>query len=170
MKICNICKVEKDLSNFHKNSRNGFDGRCKSCKRIIAKTKREENYFRQYCITKKSECRKKGLEFNLNPEFLEKLWTGYCPVFGDELFRHSEGRGSHKSAHLDRIDPKKGYIVGNVAWISGRANRIKYDATAQELRQIADWMESATTIPSGSTLEANASGSGEQPVIHQVSG
>ena len=46
---------------------------------------------------------------------------------------------------------KKGYIKGNVAWISGRANRIKYDASIEELRQIVDWMERVTTIPKGST-------------------
>ena len=38
-----------------------------------------------------------------------------------------------------------------MAWISGRANRIKYDASIEELRQIVDWMERVTTIPKGST-------------------
>lgn len=55
------------------------------------------------------------------------------------------------SAHLDRLGPNKGYVIGNVSWISGRANRIKYNATVEELRAIADWMERATTIPQGST-------------------
>lgn len=63
----------------------------------------------------------------------------------------SHGRGSHHSAHLDRLDPNKGYVIGNVSWISGRANRIKYNATVEELRAVADWMERATTIPKGST-------------------
>ena len=64
----------------------------------------------------------------------------------------SQGQGSHPhSAHLDRLDPNKGYVIGNVSWISGRANRIKYNATVEELRAIADWMERATTIPQGST-------------------
>ena len=34
---------------------------------------------------------------------------------------------------LDRIIPEKGYVKGNVAWISGKANRIKSDYTKQEL-------------------------------------
>lgn len=42
-------------------------------------------------------------------------------------------------------------VIGNVSWISGRANRIKYNATVEELRAVADWMERATTIPKGST-------------------
>lgn len=54
--------------------------------------------------------------------------------------------GSHKSAHLDRIIPELGYIKGNVQWISGRANRIKYDASLDELRAIVAWLERAETI------------------------
>lgn len=60
-------------------------------------------------------------------------------------------KNNYFSAHLDRLDPNKGYVIGNVSWISGRANRIKYNATVEELRAIADWMERATTIPQGST-------------------
>ena len=63
----------------------------------------------------------------------------------------SKGKGSVNSAHLDRFDPHKGYVKGNVAWISGRANRIKYDASLEELKQIVNWMERVTTIPKGST-------------------
>lgn len=99
----------------------------------------------------------------MTPDYLEALWTGVCPIFGTELVFASLGRGSTVSAHLDRInpDPLVGYIPGNVAWISGRANRIKYNATVEELRLIADWMEGATTIPQGSTPEAYAGGSAQ---------
>lgn len=153
MQVCRICKRELPDDCFQKNKTNksGLDHRCKECRRKEAKKNRENNYFVAYCRGKRSECKKKGIKFNLTPEYLESIWTGYCPVFGTELHRASEGRGSTKSAHLDRLDPSKGYTIGNVAWISGRANRIKYDATIEELRAIADWMERATTIPKGST-------------------
>ncbi|WKV17107.1 hypothetical protein [Salmonella phage PKM.Hi.22.6] len=49
------------------------------------------------------------------------------------------------TAHLDRLDPNKGYVRGNVTWLSGRANRIKYDASLTELRLLVSWMESVTT-------------------------
>lgn len=42
---------------------------------------------------------------------------------------------------LDRIVPSLGYVPGNVAVISHRANRIKSDATADELRAVADWLD-----------------------------
>ena len=39
-------------------------------------------------------------------------------------------------ATLDRIDPTKGYTLGNVQILSFRANTIKGDATLEELKQI----------------------------------
>ena len=153
MKLCVICKRELSEDCFHKNKtrKDGLDHRCKECKKRLAKERRKDNYFVEYCRGKRSECNKKNIDFNLTPEYLESIWTGCCPIFGTELYRAVDGMGSSKSAHLDRLDPNKGYTIGNVAWISGRANRIKYDATIEELRAIADWMERATTIPQGST-------------------
>ena len=46
------------------------------------------------------------------------------------------------SPSLDRINPKRGYVEGNVALICFRCNKIKSDATQRELRMIADWMDS----------------------------
>ena len=155
MQVCRICKRELPDSCFYKNKtrKTGLDYRCKECRSKEAREEGEANYFASYCRTKKSECKRKGVEFNLTPEYLESIWTGICPVFNVPIERASHGRGSHHSAHLDRLDPNKGYVIGNVSWISGRANRIKYDATVEELRAIVDWMERATTIPKGSTLE-----------------
>ena len=53
---------------------------------------------------------------------------------------------------LDRIRPELGYIVGNIAIISMRANLIKQDASAEELRQVASWTEEARALAeSGAT-------------------
>lgn len=143
MRLCRICKIEKDESEFH-NGRKP-EHRCKECKKILHRERYQSQWFRMYCLVKKSDCKRKNIVFELTPEYLENIWTGVCPIFGVEVERASAGRGSHHSAHLDRINPDGGYVEGNVAWISGRANRIKYDATIQELRKIADWMERVTT-------------------------
>ena len=153
MKRCIICGKLLPLEEFHKSSSNkdGHDNRCKHCKSVIAHNKRVSDYFRQYCKTKKSWCKTHNVPFDLDPDYLEEIWTGECPIFHVPLTHGSKGKGSVKSAHLDRFDPHKGYVKGNVAWISGRANRIKYDATLEELKQIVNWMERVTTIPKGST-------------------
>lgn len=154
MQVCRICKRELPDSYFSKSKVNktGLDYRCRDCRKIESRDYRKNHYFPAYCRTKKSECKRKGIEYNLTPEYLESIWTGICPIFNIPIEKASQGPGSHlHSAHLDRLDPNKGYVIGNVSWISGRANRIKYNATVEELRAIADWMERATTIPKGST-------------------
>ena len=108
----------------------------------------EDQPFRMYAITKRSWCRTRGISFDLDDNYLESIWTGVCPVLGLQLnvpMKESRGRGSNDTAHLDRIDPRGGYVKGNVVWLSGRANRIKYDATLEELKSLVSWMESVTT-------------------------
>ena len=42
---------------------------------------------------------------------------------------------------IDRINPKKGYIKENIIVVSMKANRIKTDATVEEIRKVADFYE-----------------------------
>jgi predicted RND superfamily exporter protein len=42
---------------------------------------------------------------------------------------------------IDRIDPKKGYVKENIIVVSMKANRIKTDATVEEIRKVADFYE-----------------------------
>lgn len=41
---------------------------------------------------------------------------------------------------LDRIEPAKGYVEGNVVWLSRRANNIKGNATRKELEAVLKWI------------------------------
>lgn len=60
-----------------------------------------------------------------------------CPLLDIPLVKGT--RVSKQSAPtLDRIDPKRGYVPGNVWVISHRANTIKNDATCEELELIAE--------------------------------
>ena len=45
------------------------------------------------------------------------------------------------SPSLDRIDPNKGYVPGNIIVICHRANCIKADATAKEIEDVANWLQ-----------------------------
>jgi len=65
-----------------------------------------------------------------------------CPILGLTL-DYSIGKGSRteNSPSLYRIDSSKGYVKNNVHVISWRANRIKNDATVQELQDIANYFK-----------------------------
>ncbi len=90
------------------------------------------------------EARKRAKQFNLPITITEEdiVIPEFCPVFGIKLVRGSVDENRDCCPSLDRIIPSLGYVPGNVAVISYRANRIKNDASLEELRLIADWMDS----------------------------
>lgn len=65
-----------------------------------------------------------------------------CPILGIPLRKSRQSKLGPKddSFSLDRIDSTKGYIPGNVAIISWRANRLKNNGTAAEHARIAVWI------------------------------
>ncbi len=89
-------------------------------------------------ICKRSAARRAGVEFSL--EFDQMDWPDICPVLGIPLIYES-GHGSNNDnyASIDRIDNALGYIPGNVAVISLRANKLKRDASLEELQLLVSW-------------------------------
>ena len=79
--------------------------------------------------------KKKGLEFDLTVDYLMSIFPadGRCPVFGVEFLLERAGMIDPNSLSLDRIDNSKGYVQGNVWFISNRANTIKNSSTLEEL-------------------------------------
>lgn len=148
MKTCKICNETKGLTNFTKyaHSADGVHTKCRECLSKYKAQDYKDKWFVYQARLKKAECKKKGLPFNLTPEYLESIWTTYCPVFGEEFVCFD--KTSDRSPSLDRKVPSDGYVVGNVTYISARANRIKYNATPDELRKVLAFLEGATTIES----------------------
>lgn len=73
-----------------------------------------------------------------------------CPVLGtrlviaEKMFRSGGTGGADDSMSLDRIVPSLGYVPGNVAVISWRANRLKGTGTLQELETLVAWLRTVT--------------------------
>jgi hypothetical protein len=86
------------------------------------------------------------LEFDLAVADLPNPLPTVCPVLGCPLrYDFTERPGSRRQAHpcaasLDRLDSRRGYVPGNVAVISWRANILKQDATLKELELLVLWM------------------------------
>jgi hypothetical protein len=85
--------------------------------------------------------------FNLTNDYLVSIFPAdmNCPVLGIPMVWGSEG-GIEVSPSLDRIIPELGYVEGNVVWISRRANRLKSDASVEELERILSFYKN---IPRG---------------------
>ena len=65
-----------------------------------------------------------------------------CPVLGVEMQISKLGsKNNDLSPSIDRIEPKKGYVRSNIIVVSMKANRIKNDATVNEIKKVADFYE-----------------------------
>lgn len=88
----------------------------------------------------RNRAREKGLDFDLTVDdiFIPKQ----CPVLGIPLFFSKTGKKGpcDNTPALDRIDNNLGYVRGNVAVISTRANVLKRDAEEWELLAVARYM------------------------------
>ena len=84
---------------------------------------------------------RKGLRFNIRAE--DFALPTHCPVLGFRLSTKIR-KGDLRSPSLDRIVPRKGYVRGNVAIISLRANLLKNNATPAELKALAKWTARVT--------------------------
>lgn len=166
-KICSKCKKELPLNAFNKgNSLYGRRSFCRDCEKEIQNTpekrarrrelelmrrqnpeyvkhrnkkdrervhSNEISYKKEMLGSAKQRALKKNLEFNI--DISDFNLPEKCPLLGIPLSINSKNKDFSYS--LDRIDSTKGYVKGNVWVISWRANRIKSDATIEELDMIA---------------------------------
>jgi hypothetical protein len=69
----------------------------------------------------------------------------HCPVLGVKL--DYSGAGGPNAASIDRTNSAKGYTPGNVVIMSRRANTLKNDASAEELRKVLEYIENISNPP-----------------------
>lgn len=97
---------------------------------------RNKNYAKEMMQNAKRRAKQAGMGFNLTLEDI--VIPAKCPVLGIPIVIGSGTMSNSPS--IDRIDSNKGYIKGNVAIMSDRANRLKNNGTAEEHEAIAKWM------------------------------
>jgi hypothetical protein len=89
----------------------------------------------------KRRAEKKGVPFDVTVDYLKSLFTGYCalsriPFVLDQKIRGSKRGAAHPfTASIDRIDPKLGYVEGNVRWVLWILNRCKVEYTHEIMYQ-----------------------------------
>ena len=85
----------------------------------------------------KYRARQKGIPFEL--VYGDVYIPDVCPVLGIPLIPQNAGMVDNAPS-LDRLDSTKGYVRGNVYVISWRANKLKSDATLEELEAIVKYV------------------------------
>lgn len=164
-KICSTCMVEKSVFDFTKNNaaKDKLQYKCKACDLDYQTKRREENrlkmldYSRKYQTKKRKEfdyrlqmllnasrqrSKKKSRENNLTIQDIKDAFPkdGLCPIFGIKMAFGNVGFREN-SPSIDRLDSKKGYTRDNIQIISWKANRIKKDASIEELELILAYMK-----------------------------
>lgn len=119
---------------------------------------RDMNYWYKNKVARlRSIAKQKNLEFNLSIADLEAEYTEYCPILNLKLnYLNSVGRGrQNDSASIDRIDPTKGYIKGNIWIISNRANTYKSNLSLEIIgilyEKVSERLNGATSNTSSET-------------------
>ncbi len=129
MKIeCRKCSKAKERNEFYE-----YDSRiCKQCRRDKANSNilKLDSRVRLW-RSARARAKRDNIEFNIEIEDI--VVPAKCPIFGVPLVQ-----GNRRWApSLDRIVNAKGYVVGNVAVISNKANSLKSDATCEQLEKLA---------------------------------
>ena len=92
------------------------------------------------CKASKRRAKDKNLPFNLTSDYLESIFPKdcICPILGYKMEVSDIALG-RLSPTLDRIEPKLGYIKGNVEFVSNIANCMMTSATGKDIKRFVIW-------------------------------
>ncbi len=136
--LCELCGKENSVY-----ADNLVSGKCTRC--VDCRTRINYDEFREYrlYVNAKSRAKRNSIPFSIL--LSDVVIPDRCPVLGCE-FGRGDGGWCSTSPTLDRVIPGLGYVSGNVAVISWRANRIKSDANIEELEKIVQYVKRESKI------------------------
>jgi len=105
----------------------------------------KKDYIKNNVLSIKRRCLEKKMPFNIDKEYLLSIYPqdGMCPaleipmVFGGGNTKENY----YNSPSVDRIIPTKGYVKGNVRWVSRFANTILGNANADQILKVGKWLK-----------------------------
>ena len=116
----------------------GYTIRLAKAREDRARLKRENPKLRWSSYAKpaaKQRAKQRQIPFDLTTEYIFSIVSDRCPLLGIEL-SYTNKTSLPNSAALDRIDGALGYVHGNVWVISMLANRIKTNASLEQLEML----------------------------------
>jgi hypothetical protein len=125
----NILKKRKE----YRSRRDVKDRRC-----VIAKEWNKKNNASVICTRAKKRAKQLNLPFDITKEDI--IIPEFCPILGIKM-EYSDGYMADNSPSIDRIVPELGYVKNNIIIISNRANRIKNNASLEEIQKLYNWLK-----------------------------
>ena len=127
------CKCGRESWRSAYNLTHGITNSCKSC----CKSSNDVNTFiNNYYKRVVRRANREGFECNITPKYLEELFLTQnkkCALSGLDLeFAPHYRKLNDQNVSLDRIDPNKGYIIGNVQWVHKHINMMKWKLSQEE--------------------------------------
>ena len=124
-KVCVTCLRELPLEGF-RSTRNV----CKECRSAqIIDNKSSSPYLYIKGLFRSLKYSRKEFDWEITCEYVETLWDkqeGKCALSGVFLtWQAGEGRQDF-NVSIDRKDPNKGYIIGNIQLVAQRVNVMKH--------------------------------------------
>lgn len=153
-KVCSKCRLEKSKTEFSPRV-DRLCGVYSSCKQCKAAFRSKRHYERRaddpyaYWVIRtrigvKDRANKAGIHFGLTDDDLRVLLNEsrlQCAYCDKQLDFHTDVTDRWSAPSLDRIVPSRGYVFENVTICCYRCNMIKSEATADELRRLAERVE-----------------------------
>lgn len=147
-KTCKICKKEKPLNEFTKNYAKKIDGspvgdgrrsNCKTCENQRRKLSYQKNIKTRMLMNSKARARANGWKHTLTLEDIKI--PKVCPLLKVPFEIGVVGNYPFTPT-LDRIDSTLGYTKENIKVVTMLANRIKSNATKEQLIEFSKNIQS----------------------------
>lgn len=147
VKRCNKCFRRLALSSFavDRSKKDGRTHSCKACKRKYAlKQYRKTSHEERLLWRSRTRAKTKNVPHSITIKDIKI--SPVCPVLKIRIRKGFSGGVTSNSPSLDRIVPKLGYVPGNVAVISQRANTLKNNLTVDQAKNLLEYMEGVCPV------------------------
>ena len=149
-KICNKCNKELSFNKFRQRKDTGWKdinnkfrySYCRECEKKRFKEAYKKDPIPQMLSNSKIRAKAKKLPHNITSDDIREVWPkdNICPVLKKPFeMGFKSGKTKSMAPSLDKIIPSKGYTKGNIVVISDIVNRLKSDASLEDLKKIINF-------------------------------
>jgi|TARA_R100001480_G_C4647491_1_gene170331 hypothetical protein len=124
-KTCVTC--QRELLQEEYTGKRNVCRRCTSFQRNAARNHSPESYLA--VVFSKLKNARKDMEWELDMDNIKNIWrkqNGKCALSGVFMTWHGGEGKQDFNVSIDRKDPNKGYIIGNVQLVTQRVNTMKH--------------------------------------------